>query len=233
MTTAVSPVITLICHSLPPAERQPALMRAFDALAPGQSFELHSNHAPKPALAQLTSARRGLFEWSPLEEGPTLWRTLVTRRTAGALLREVSEALEWDHDRLDELERQAFAARAAGDIELAVGLFEDFERGLRRHIAFEERLLFPAFEARSEVPSETGLTRVMRQEHREIERLLSELADRFDSRTCWLDGPRAVFHEILRDHNRKEELVLYPLTDRLLAPDQRDELVSKIQAFEA
>lgn len=231
MSTAVASVPTVVCHSLPAAERLPAMLRAFDALAPGQSFELQSNHAQKPALARLTGERKGLFEWSPLEEGPTLWRTLVTRRSAGSLLREVAEALEWDHERLDELERRAFAARAAGDTELAVRLFEDFGRGLRRHIAFEEQLLFPTFEKGSELPAESGPTRVMRQEHREIQRLLTELEERFGSRTCSLDGARAVFHEILRDHNRKDELVLYPLTDRFLTPDQRDELVARIQAF--
>jgi uncharacterized protein (DUF2249 family) len=107
MTTAVAPVSTLVCHSLPPAERQTALVRTFDALEPGQSFELQSDHPQKPALERLGRERKGLFEWSPLEEGPTRWRTLVTRRRAGALLREVAEALEWDHDSHDEHERRA------------------------------------------------------------------------------------------------------------------------------
>src|SRR5262245_37456430 len=99
MTTAVAPVPTLVCHSLPPAERQPALLRTFDALAAGHCFELQSDHAQEAALERLAGERKGLFEWSPLEQGPTRWRTLVTRRVAGVLLREVSEALEWDHDR--------------------------------------------------------------------------------------------------------------------------------------
>jgi uncharacterized protein (DUF2249 family) len=233
MTTAApaATVPSLVCHRLPAAERMLALLREFDALAPGQGFELHSDHPQKPALARLTSERKGLFEWSPLEEGPERWRTLVTRRPVSGLLREVAEALGWDHDRLDELERQAFAAREASDHARAARLFAEFALGLRRHIAFEEHLLFPVFEARSGLPSGGGPTRVMRGEHREIEQMLQDLADRFRNGSCSLAGPRAVFHAVLRDHNSKEESVLYPITDRLLSPEERDELIARIQAF--
>jgi hemerythrin superfamily protein len=46
-----------------------------------------------------------------------------------------------------------------------------------------------------------------------------------------MTGARAAFHEIMRDHNAKEERVLYPSTDRLLTEAERDELVAQIQAF--
>jgi uncharacterized protein (DUF2249 family) len=221
----------MVCHELPPGERLSTLLRTFDALAPDQGFELQSNHPPKAALEHLTKERPALFEWSPLEEGPERWRTRVTRRPRRGMRREVTEALEWDHDRLDELERQAFAVRAAGDLALATRLFHDFAHGLRRHIAFEEKLLFPAFESRAGAPWESGPTHVMRHEHREIEKRLHELERRFMDLEDPLVGPRAAFHELMHDHNVKEEGVLYPATDRLLTEQERDELVSQIQAF--
>jgi uncharacterized protein (DUF2249 family)/hemerythrin superfamily protein len=220
-----------VCKDLPPAERLPTLLRTFDALAPGESFEVRSEHAPKHALAHLAKERPGLFEWSPLEEGPELWRTQVTRRTGSGGTRGVAEALAWDHDRLDALESEAFAARAAGDLALATHRFHEFAHGLRRHIAFEEALLFPAFEGRTGGSAHEGPTAAMRAEHREIEQRLHDMECRFTRPEDPMTGARAAFHELMHDHNFKEEQVLYPATDRLLGEDERDELVGSIQAF--
>ena len=233
MTTLTALAHTLVCHELPPAERLSTLLARFDALVPGDCFELQSDHAPKPALALLQRERRGLFEWSPLEEGPALWRTEITRRgdRGEGERRAVTEALEWDHDRLDALESGAFAARAAGDLALATRLFGDFARGLRRHIAFEEKLLFPAFESRADAPGLCGPTFVMRQEHREIEQRLHDMECRFTTLEDSLSGARHVFQDLMHEHNVKEERVLYPTTDRLLTAEERDELVREIQAF--
>lgn len=221
----------MVCHELPPAERLPALLRNFDALAPGESFELRSDHPPRPALAQLQRDRPRLFEWSPLQAGPELWRTQITRRADGGKRRSVAEALEWDHDRLDELEREAFATRAAGDLALATRLFHDFTHGLRRHIGFEEELVFPAFESRAGALWDSGPTFVMRLEHREIEQRLHDMECRFTESADPLTGARAAFHELMHEHNEKEERILYPATDRLLTERQRDDLVAQIQAF--
>lgn len=222
---------TFVCKDLPPGERLPALLRTFDALGPGESFEVRSGHAPTHALAHLTKERAGLFEWSPLEAGPEVWRTEITRRVASETKRRVTEALEWDHDRLDALQSEAFAARAAGDLALATRRFHEFAVGLRRHIAFEEALLFPAFERLAGVTAQEGPTAVMRSEHREIEQRLHDMECRFTRTEDPMTGARAAFHEIMHEHNVKEEQVLYPATDRLLGEDERDELVGNIQAF--
>jgi uncharacterized protein (DUF2249 family) len=231
LTTITARCPTVLCHTLPPAERLPNLLRTFDGLAPGESFEIQSTHAPKAGLAHLQKERKGQFEWSPLEAGPDVWRTRVTRRPGSGSHRAVTEALEWDHDRLDELEREAFAARAAGDLALATRLFHDFAHGLRRHIGFEEKLLFPAFESRAGAPRESGPTYVMRQEHREIEQRLHDMECRFAEPADPLTGARAAFHELMHAHNVKEEQVLYPATDHLLTEQERDELIGAIQAF--
>jgi iron-sulfur cluster repair protein YtfE (RIC family) len=64
-----------------------------------------------------------------------------------------------DHDRLDDLFRQ-FQALKLSDRESAGRAFQEFKAGLERHIAWEEEILFPAFENKTGQTS--GPTQVMR-----------------------------------------------------------------------
>jgi uncharacterized protein (DUF2249 family) len=232
MSIAPLPTLpTVICHTLPPAERQATVLATFDGLCATESFLLVSDHPQSPVLALLQRERPGLFEWSPLEEGPETWRTAVTRRPAADAERAVTEALSWDHDRLDDLERGAFARRAAGDLAGAAETFALFAHGLRRHIGFEEAILFKEFELRSGVAPHQGPTAVLRAEHREIEGLLVEIESCIATSGSAVEPLRERLHRVLGDHNDKEEMVLYPGTDRLLSAGERDALVGRIQAF--
>ena len=231
MSLLGAPAKTLDCRRRGPAARVSALLSHFDSLAPGESVVVESEEEPRPLLAALQSQRKGLFEWSPLEEGRGRWRVEVFRRGAAlGGLREVREALACDHDRLEAIEAEAFKARAAGDLTAARVRFTLFARGLRRHIRFEDDLLFPVFEARSGFGSGAGPTVVMRMEHREIEALLDRIGGAIGEPGAAADTLRGDLHRILADHNLREEQVLYPGTDRLLSPAQRDELVGSIQA---
>ena len=105
----------------------------------------------------------------------------------------------------------------------------EFELGLRRHIGFEEEILFPGFEAGTGMSPQAGPTAVMRIEHREIERLLEAIRGAL----AGIADPlplRTELHRVLAAHNMKEEQVLYPMTDRALGPEESDILVSRIQA---
>jgi uncharacterized protein (DUF2249 family) len=214
------------------ADRKAHVLAAFDALATGDSVVVVNDHKPKGLLLHFQEQRPGQFEWSPLEEGPEAFRVEVTKRGAEAgTLRGVNEALSWDHDRLDALEQEAFAARAAGDYPRAASVYHLFARGLRRHIAFEEALLFPEFEARTGFDADLGPTAVMRAEHRQIESLVDELGRAVGDSTVSPDALRQRLHDILGGHNFKEEQVLYPGTDRRLEAEEADALVRRIQAF--
>jgi uncharacterized protein (DUF2249 family)/hemerythrin superfamily protein len=226
---SAQPVV--VCHSLPPAARQPTVLATFDALKALETFLLVSDHAQVPALRLLQEERPGLFEWSPLEEGPERWSTEITRRPGGAPLREVTEALSWDHDRLDDLARAAFAALAAGDHATARETFARFARGLRRHIGFEEELLFPEFERLSGLSPDVGPTSVLRAEHREIEALLAEIERALADGSIPVAPLKAELDRVLGFHNVKEEQVLYPGADRLMSAEDRDELVRQIQGW--
>ena len=202
---------------------------AFDALDAGESLVVVGDSDSRSLLVRLQAQRKGLFEWSPLESGPR-FRTEITRRgsPAGAR-REVLEALAWDHDRLEAIEARAFEQLAAGDTPGARAAWAEFSLGLRRHIRFEEQILFPEFEQRVGLPADQGPTAVMRMEHREIERLIDAIG-----RALGGDGAplplRGDLHRVLGQHNMKEEHVLYPGADRCLSPDERDTLVARIQS---
>lgn len=219
-------------RSLSSAERATKALVFFDALAPGEKLVLAGGDAGSDLLRRLQTERRGLFEWSVLEPGPALWRIEVARRAGprGAL-RGVNEALSWDHDRLDALEAAAFEKRALGEFQLARDLYAEFAAGLKRHIGFEEQLLFPAFEERSGFPPTAGPTAVMRAEHREIRELLDRIEVKIADAAAPVEELRRSFHLVLGEHNFKEEEVLYPGTDELLGAEEADRLVAKIQGF--
>jgi uncharacterized protein (DUF2249 family)/hemerythrin-like domain-containing protein len=219
-------------QSIPSGERVTSFLAAFDRLAAGETLTVRARDSAADLLANLQAERRGGFEWSLLCAGPPEWTIEVARRTAGTgSVRGVNEALSWDHDRLDALEAAAFRQRSEGDFESALETYAAFAAGLRRHIGFEEEILFPAFEESSGMPSDAGPTAVMRAEHREIESLISEIEAGIGTASSPVDALRRRLHAVLGDHNLKEEGILYPTTDELLGADQADRLVERIQRF--
>jgi regulator of cell morphogenesis and NO signaling len=231
MNLVTSSPPSLDVRTLTGPDRCQTVLGEFDRLRPGETMIVVSGHRPAKLLGHLQADRRGLFEWSPLEDGPEVWRTEIARRDAplGAQ-RTVTEALGWDHDRLEAIFRRGFEARAARDYAGAREAFTRFDLGLRRHIRFEEEILFPAFEEWAELPSQGGPTGVMRAEHREIEAILEALRAVVDRPGRAADTLREDLERVLGGHNVKEENVLYPGTDKLLDADERDALVRRIQA---
>jgi uncharacterized protein (DUF2249 family) len=231
MAQAIATSLLIDARSIQGPDRCKAVLSAFDSLAPGETLVVTTDHAPQPLLRHFQVDRAGLFEWSPLEEGPPAWRTEIVRRSAVAgELRGVFEALSWDHDRLEEIERKAFEALARGDSAAAVAAWKDFAFGLKRHIRFEEKILFPAFEEKAGVSPDAGPTTVMRAEHREIESLLDAIGGALGGNGAAALPLRGDLHRVLGQHNLKEERVLYPATDQCLDGPERDALVRRIQA---
>jgi uncharacterized protein (DUF2249 family) len=219
-------------RSIPADGRVSLAVSAFEKLEPEGRLVIRADDAGVDLLRHLQAGQRGLFEWSPLRQGPPCWTIEIVRRavTPGAN-REITESLSWDHDRLDALEAAAFRMRAEGDFQSARDNYGAFAAGLRRHIAFEEQLLFPVFEGKTGMSPTVGPTAVMRDEHREIEGLLAEIEAKIEDTMAPVESLRRRFHAVLGDHNLKEEQILYPTTDHLLGRDAADRLVERIQRF--
>ena len=139
----------------------------------------------------------------------------------------VTEYLSWDHDRLEGLLAEAASSVDAGLFDTALARYAEFELGLMRHIRLEENLLFPVFEACTGIGD--GPTAVMRAEHKQIVKAVGMMA-------CGLEAndPEAFrrglryMRESMRDHNSKEEHVLYPTMDAALNGRERTALVERL-----
>jgi iron-sulfur cluster repair protein YtfE (RIC family) len=118
---------------------------------------------------------------------------------------------------------------ASADFDAAGRAFATFAEELTRHDRLEEEVLFPLFEMKSGLVD--GPTQLMREEHREIAQALTRM-----QRTL-SEGDPQVFREalqflrgLLRDHNAKEEHILYPAADSLLSPEQRAAFAERLRA---
>jgi uncharacterized protein (DUF2249 family) len=222
---------TLYASPVTPEDRRRLLFSAFDTLTPGESVILVADQPPGAFLEDLQTARRGLFEWSPLLEDRQGWHVEITRRNARpGSLRTVTEAMAWDHQRLVALELRAFAAFIRPDRDKARFLYSALRQGSLRHMRVEEDLLFPVFEMKAGLPY-CGPTALLRAEHTELRRLLAELLEAASERSDSIHDLRLEFHTRIRDHDRKEEWILYPGIDRLLTAVECDALVANVQSF--
>ena len=146
----------------------------------------------------------------------------------------VMDYLQADHRRLDGLMDSTRQKVDSGDLKGAAAEFAQFREGLLRHIKIEEGLVFPDFEAATGLSRSGGPTGVMRYEHAEIIRLLDLIKELFDAAqpAAAEFGPlRASLVALLTEHNMKEERILYPMTDRMVPPQQLKELMRKIRDF--
>lgn len=224
-----SGIPSLDVTTIPPPQRHPKIFQTFDALAPGESFMIINDHDPKPLLYQFQFERARAFDWNILEAGPRDFRVEIRKRRSPEF-RTVSEYLEGDHRRLDEILKDVRAKANDGDFTGAAREFGEFFCGLNYHIEREERVLFPTFEQVTGM-SEGGPTAVMRSEHAELRGVLEKTAAALEARDekAFMDA-QAVLIGILRPHNEKEEQVLYPACDRAAGGErERDELVRNMQ----
>jgi regulator of cell morphogenesis and NO signaling len=64
---------------LHPSVKHATIFNRFDELKPGESFILHNDHDPKPLRFQLENTRGNIFQWEYLEQGPELYRIIITK----------------------------------------------------------------------------------------------------------------------------------------------------------
>ncbi len=69
-------------RQLVPMQRHVAIFATFDALKPGESFDLVNDHDPKPLYYQFQAEHAGTFSWDYLAQGPEVWRVRIGRTAA-------------------------------------------------------------------------------------------------------------------------------------------------------
>jgi hemerythrin-like domain-containing protein len=141
----------------------------------------------------------------------------------------LSEYFVGEHRGCDGLWAEVESAVEAGAAESIAAAWRRFDQDLRRHLAMEEEILFPAFEAATGMTQ--GPTQVMRMEHAQMRGVLDQMqaaADSGDHQELLDQGD--TLHLLIQQHNQKEEHMLYPMSERALAPDW-PELREKLDAF--
>lgn len=144
-------------------------------------------------------------------------------------MRTIVDFLGTDHRACDDLFASGEDAVAQKKWDSARGLFERFQKAMAHHLAMEEDVLFPAFEARTGMRS--GPTEVMRTEHAQMRSLLQEMAiavanadhDRYL-------GLSETLNMLMQQHNLKEENMLYPMSDQVLS-GERDDVIHSMEAM--
>ena len=137
--------------------------------------------------------------------------------------------LRHDHQRCDELFDRAETSVAQRKWEAAIDHFRRFQEMLRRHVRMEESVLLPAFE--QALSGGAGPAAILRAEHRQIDGIVDRMREAIERS----DPAAYVLHAetltlLMQQHALKEEDMLYPLLDRVLAC-KRDKLISAMMQY--
>lgn len=140
----------------------------------------------------------------------------------------ILEFLGNDHRTCDDLFASAEEAAGNKNWNSARELFARFEAAMAHHLAMEEDVLFPAFEARTGMSG--GPTQVMRMEHEQMRALIADMAAAAEAGndSAYL-GAAETLNMLMQQHNIKEENMLYPMSDRALG-EERDAVIHSMEA---
>jgi iron-sulfur cluster repair protein YtfE (RIC family) len=144
----------------------------------------------------------------------------------------ISDFMSQDHASCHELyasaeQAVASAAREPSHWEQAAKKSGRLADSLARHFAMEEEVLFPAFEDATGMAG-GGPPAVMRMEHAQMRQLLDRLGQAVAARDAaqWLSVGETLL-VMMQQHDMKEESILYPMTDDVLARES-GEVVARL-----
>lgn len=125
------------------------------------------------------------------------------------------DALIDDHAHCDALLRAVIQAAGQANWPLAQREAGAFASNLERHLLIEERIVFPAFEAK--FPHAVLPTAALRSEHLRIRAVLERLRNSVRERDhAAFFGHAEALLLVMHQHSEKEEGVLYPMIERAL-----------------
>jgi len=141
----------------------------------------------------------------------------------------ITRYLSDDHSHCDNLFADAENAVAASDWDTAAQAFTAFKVATLCHFTREEEVLFPAFEGRTGMTG--GPTAVMRDEHAQMRDTMDAMVEALagHGQAAYLSLSETLLM-LMRQHNMKEERILYPMADQALDA-QKDDLIKDMAAL--
>lgn len=145
-------------------------------------------------------------------------------------MQSITDTMKADHRRCDELFVHVEQQGASGDWAVTGNKYMEFRQAMEHHFAMEEQVLFPDFEQAS--GSTMGPTQVMRMEHQQMRGLFDDMAQAMTARDTdgFLGGAETLL-VLMQQHNSKEQEILYPMTDQVLA-SQSAAVLERMAAIE-
>lgn len=142
-------------------------------------------------------------------------------------MKSIAEFMSANHKACDGEFADAEQAALEGNWGEAKTAFNAFNNDMARHFKMEEEVLFPAL-ASAGGPS--GPVQVMLMEHTQIRGLLEQMAAAVAEKDASeYGGLSETLLIVMQQHNHKEENILYPIMDHILAKD-RENLFGRMQA---
>ncbi|MBF0417763.1 MAG: hemerythrin domain-containing protein [Magnetococcales bacterium] len=125
----------------------------------------------------------------------------------------------FDHERCDELYAEMENAAQSGDLGATRERFTAFQVAMVHHFDMEEKQFFPAFEQATGMTQ--GPTMVMRMEHRQMLGVMGQMGQALAGGDVnGVSRAASTLIVLMRQHNIKEEQMLYPMGDMHLGDVQ-------------
>ena len=139
---------------------------------------------------------------------------------------EIASAMAGHHALCDGLFAATLTQASQGSWDDAASEFKHFHHEMEVHMGGEEAVLFPAFE--STTGMQAGPTTVMRREHDRMRTLLTPIELALTAHDAErVDGYMSTLLILMKQHNLKEENVLYAMLDAALH-DHAGELIAQL-----
>ena len=139
----------------------------------------------------------------------------------------IAEFMTADHSTCDNEFAVAEQTALAGNWSEAETAFNTFRDDMARHFRMEEEVLFPAL---TSAGGPAGPVHVMLMEHAQIKELLKQMGAAVARKDAQqYGGLSETLLMVMQQHNHKEENILYPITDQILAA-QKEAVLDQMQA---
>jgi len=135
-----------------------------------------------------------------------------------------------EHSLYEDLLSECHDAVENEDWESVNLIFNQLVMHLKRHIALEEEVLYPAYESAPHAPQ--GPTTALREEHSTIIRMIQDMAPVIKSRNSehLLECLAHLENQMIKHHEKEEDIFL-PMASHILNASH-DELLRKLSEFD-